>query len=404
MTGMDSYCDRTPSPAFMNLGNLAAPCDLANITPIQYAYDPVPDASRYLDPKLSKFPSVAKKSNLSISRNTTLLHPLEAGLPYRSSLDGVRESRHWRSNLIATVKVLNLLAADNNAADIEVDHGLTVGKLAKKELRPGLESRVVLATPYMFPSADERRIEMIAVLMILYFVFDDKVEETSDSTLRPSRDDFMCRLKGDDTSEPTGSELQRHIDSILRSIEEEDEIEGNGGRDMIAALRRAFKCVHPQGDFETVNSYLDFRNENVGAAFVIAAAKFSIRSSVDSSDPRFTRYLNLIGNHLGLINDLASYEKELRAVKMGETTDMINAVAVIKRLLSLPTERAAKVATYAYQLQLENWIMEELERLADHEDLTDEEWWFLEAVFLTATGNTFFCMVASRYGGEAARL
>ena len=46
--------------------------------------------------------------------------------------------------------------------------------------------------------------------------------------------------------------------------------------------------------------------------------------------------------------------------------------------------------------------MEEIELLAKHGNLTDEEWWFLEAVFLTATGNTFFCMTSSRYGGQAA--
>lgn len=121
-------------------------------------------------------------------------------------------------------------------------------------------------------------------------------------------------------------------------------------------------------------------------------------------DPRFARYLALIGDYLGIINDMASYDKELRALKKGETKDMINFVAVVKNLLSLPSEDAAKSAAYAQQLLIESWLVDEIKRLAREENLTDEEIWFVEAVFLTATGNTFFCMISSRYGGEAAAI
>jgi hypothetical protein len=101
---------------------------------------------------------------------------------------------------------------------------------------------------------------------------------------------------------------------------------------------------------------------------------------------------------------MASYEKEARALRLGETKDMINVVSVFHRLLSLPDEKAAKAAAYAYQLQVESGIMEEIERLAKDETLTDEEWWFLEAVQLSATGNTMFCMTSGRYGGQASAI
>jgi len=132
---------------------------------------------------------------------------------------------------------------------------------------------------------------------------------------------------------------------------------------------------------------------------VIAAAKFTIKSGVDVSDPRFTRYLDLIGDHLGLTNDLASYEKEARALQDGETKEMINIVVVMQNLMSLPSEATARAASFFYLLQVETWISEEIERLATCEKLTDEEF-----VFLAASGNTFFCMTSSRHGGEAARL
>jgi hypothetical protein len=125
---------------------------------------------------------------------------------------------------------------------------------------------------------------------------------------------------------------------------------------------------------------------------------------VDPSDPRFDRFLTLIGDHLGLMNDLASYKKEALALQTGETKDMINIVAVFQNLMSLPNEEAARAVAFTYLLQVEMWIIEELMRLAAWEGLTDEEWWFLEVVFLSASGNTFFCMTSSRYGGEEARI
>ena len=138
-------------------------------------------------------------------------------------------------------------------------------------------------------------------------------------------------------------------------------------------------------------------------SFIIAAAKYSIGSSIDTSSTRFAAFLRLIGDHLGIVNDIASYDKELRAIQLGDTEDMINIVDVFKNLVSLPDTAAAKAIAYTYQLQVEAWIVDEIDYLRKS-GLSDEGWWFIEAVILAATGNVFFCMVTSRYGGENARI
>lgn len=81
-------------------------------------------------------------------------------------------NKFWQSNLGETVDLLTLLAEDDSAHDIEVDRGITLAKLARKALRPGLEHQMVLATHYMFPCADEHMTKLISALMIIYFVFD----------------------------------------------------------------------------------------------------------------------------------------------------------------------------------------------------------------------------------------
>ena len=139
-------------------------------------------------------------------------------------------------------------------------------------------------------------------------------------------------------------------------------------------------------------------------SFVIAAAKFSIKSSVSTTSARFSRFLHLISNHLGIVNDLASYDKELRALERGETADMINLVHVIKHVTGLKGTDDAKAVVWALQLQVERKMMEELEGLKRKGGVSDEEWWFLEAVMGAAVGNVMFCMTTSRYGGEGARI
>ena len=160
----------TPSP--IDLEKLAAPSDLSYLPAIKYAYNPLPVLPLHIKTPSSPLTSGATPVNQYSSCNSIRLDPLSAGLPYYSSIDYVRASKYWKTNLSETTKLLGILAVDDSATDIEVDHGITLTKLAKLALRPGREHQMVLATQYMFPSADEQRIRLIAALMIIYFVFD----------------------------------------------------------------------------------------------------------------------------------------------------------------------------------------------------------------------------------------
>ena len=164
--------DSSNPPDSILIERLAIHSESTRLPAIDYAYDPLPALPAPIKHHLRRLPSGATTENIPLSLNSVQLDPLLAGLPYRCSIDHVRASKFWESNLGETVNLLRLLAADDSASDIEVDHGITVAKLAKKALRPGLEHQMVLATHYMFPGADENRIKQIAALMILYFVFD----------------------------------------------------------------------------------------------------------------------------------------------------------------------------------------------------------------------------------------
>lgn len=139
-------------------------------------------------------------------------------------------------------------------------------------------------------------------------------------------------------------------------------------------------------------------------SFVLASVKFSIASDVEIQDPKLAKFLSLARDHFAIVNDLASFDKELRDFQIGASQDMINVVDVFRRLLSLQDEEAAKGLAYAYQLQSEEWMKEELERFRMKDDLSKKQWRFIEAVVACAAGNAFYSMVSCRYGGEGAKI
>ena len=85
-------------------------------------------------------------------------------------------------------------------------------------------------------------------------------------------------------------------------------------------------------------------------SYVLAAVKFSLCSSIDILDLRLVKYLTLFKDHLAIINDVASFDKEKRDYDNGSSKDLINIADVIQRILSLLDIDSAKAMAYAYQL------------------------------------------------------
>ncbi|KAL8880502.1 MAG: hypothetical protein Q9215_003696 [Flavoplaca cf. flavocitrina] len=220
-------------------------------------------------------------------------------------------------------------------------------------------------------------------------------------------EDFVNRINNIEEHLSPNSRLQHHIDSIISGFRAADLAAGNAGQEVIEAMSKSLRRIRPGFQFRTLRQYLDFRHDNVSANcinYVLAAVKFSIASDVDLTDPRLARYLTLVKDHLAIINDMASYDKEERASESSDGEQIINIVYVVQQVMSLPDVDSAKVMAYAYQLQTEAWMIEELQHLESEMWLGDQEWQYLEATYVCAAGNAFFSMTSSRYGGEVARL
>jgi hypothetical protein len=111
-----------------------------------------------------------------------------------------------------------------------------------------------------------------------------------------------------------------------------------------------------------------------------------------------------VGDHFSIANDIASYDKEYISFKSGKAKYLINVIAVVQKLLGVLDSNIAKSISYALQLQTEEAIIKELERMKITGNLTDKQWKFVDSVLIMAAGNVFTSVVISRYGGEAARI
>ena len=165
-------------PSAFDIRRLAPPSDFQYLPPIEYTYDPLASIIPLASHPVRYFLSCATQRHPCSDVNSIQLDPHAAGLPYRSSIKSTYSNKHWTSNRTETLALLKLLARDDSDSDIVVDQGITLAKLAKRQLRPGVQHDIALATQYMYPSADPQRINLISALMLLYFLFDDKAEET----------------------------------------------------------------------------------------------------------------------------------------------------------------------------------------------------------------------------------
>ena len=151
---------------------LAATPDLGNISRVEYAHDPVPKPPSFFVVEDVPFPRRDCQISHLHQRYAIRLRPRDTDLPYRSTLDATHESRFWKSGLKASKALLRLFADDRSITDIVVGKGVTMARLAQRELRPGFEHRFCKATSYMYPFCDEERTKLLASSMVMMFLFD----------------------------------------------------------------------------------------------------------------------------------------------------------------------------------------------------------------------------------------
>lgn len=217
------------------------------------------------------------------------------------------------------------------------------------------------------------------------------------------------------------SSLHSLIDETTTEILDLDRNNGNdSGRKMLDEMVQFFSRPPPPDKYNNMEEFLRYRRQDAAVQsvnylfslihmlnrirYVLASTIFSLNSCVDLDSPRLATYIPLLKDHISIANDLASWEKEKEAYDNVKVLYMINTVDVVKQLFSLATFDTALAMTQAFQFQVECDIDDKIQQLISEDDLTADEWQFIDATLHTITGNVFCSTVMSRYGGESYRL
>ena len=153
----------------------AVPHKHQEISPVEYAHDVVPDAPTYLAVSSFPFPRSDFEADHHHRSFAIRLQPRSSRFPYRCSLDATYENRFWESGLESSRLLLQLLAADRSTTDFVVGNGVTMAKLAQRELKPGMEHRFCKAATYMYPFSTEERMRLLSASMVMMFLFDGRM-------------------------------------------------------------------------------------------------------------------------------------------------------------------------------------------------------------------------------------
>ena len=172
-----------PNSRGYQTSKLVSASDKDLLCPIRYVYDYLPREINWLKPQpISLTRLFANDENYiqalhqhgSVDSNDLILNVQAAKFPIHTGLEDFRQCKHWRANERATRELLELFAHDELCREVRCSDKRSMASLAEEQLSSAVVDTYSRFSMYMFPWADETRIQLLAQSVILIFMFDGK--------------------------------------------------------------------------------------------------------------------------------------------------------------------------------------------------------------------------------------
>ncbi|XWW97527.1 hypothetical protein V2A60_005511 [Cordyceps javanica] len=330
------------------------------------------------------------------------IHPPSLGLPWATGILHCRQSKLWKLSVDVAREALEEFATSKEA-DLLSKTGVSLADIAKQELQSNVEDGWAKFPIYLFSEGDEERTRLLSLINVFIFIFDDfweatdiagfsQIEGTFIRSMQPNLPPEMSRGKGT---------IQSIIRNSISDILALDKVSGkDNGRQMIDRMVQFFTRPPPPDSFSTLRAFLDYRHEDAAAPHVMACVAFSYNLDVELQNPRIAKYVQLFSDHISVVNDIASWEKEKKAYDTGKVLYLINTVAEVKKLFSLDSYESAIRVTLGLQFHIECEIDREIQALIVDDHLTADEKQFIKSLLYAMSGNVLVSTIMTRYGGE----
>ncbi|KAK8048212.1 hypothetical protein PG994_009942 [Apiospora phragmitis] len=219
---------------------------------------------------------------------------------------------------------------------------------------------------YNYPEALDDRIGVVCRLITLLFLVDDLLDHMSLEDGRQYNAKMMALMRGDE-------EPDRAVAVEWMSYDIWAEMR-------VLDARLASEVLGPMADFMAAQTedtrlkkmnmgeYLEWRGRDVGASLVTTLGRFSMGLEMSAEDLRLVEPLDRIWfRHVSVINDVWSYDKEVRQSKESgeEGAVLCSSVAILCEETQVSAEASKRTLTYlcreweALHQALEKEILEE---------------------------------------------
>jgi len=256
------------SERLVNPSWIAVKTEIPLVSPIRNAYDPAPNTRLLNHTPSLRFPvsTLELFANDRLLSNAIKLYPHRAGLPLRSSLKDIYESRYWEEGLVASVELLKAFGENGSEKKEEMNSDDQCKKM-KADLKPGMDIFNKL-TMYMLPFCDGERGRLLSLVTTLIFIYDDIFENISENEHEYFHSDFVSRLDNVDHRTKDDTHLQQVINSLVQGLRDADRNEGNGGKELIQTMRECFKIRRAEPPrFQSIPEYLTYRSEDIACSY-----------------------------------------------------------------------------------------------------------------------------------------
>ncbi|KAJ5870146.1 Aristolochene synthase from penicillium Roqueforti [Penicillium solitum] len=210
----------------------------------------------------------------------------------------------------------------------------------KKFIEAGF-SRV---TCLYFPLASDDRIKFACLLLTVLFLIDDLLEEMSFADGKAYNENLMPICRGDvlpDRNIP--------VEYIMYDLWEQMRAHDKKLADEI--LEPTFTFMRAQTDntrlkINELGQYLEYREKDVGKALLSALMRFVMGINLTTDELQMLSPLEQnCAKHISVVNDIFSWEKELKASKMGhqEGSFLCSAVMVVATETNLSFDASKRI-------------------------------------------------------------
>ncbi|KAL2211183.1 terpenoid synthase [Sarocladium strictum] len=348
---------------------------------VQFRYNPV--APMVVVPPKLNFNQLDTHHQPDSSNFITLNHRA-IGVPWLTSLPAPQQSRHWCIAKSAAREIIKELIDGGTFTHGALPAEINTTRHAEKveELVNTAASCVI----HLFPSEYPRQTALVTKTLVLLWIHDDVVEPEA-TNINETCLDYAV----------SDSSKSGIIQSLFRQITEENLVAGLRlveGVLSFTKFTRTHKSLYGKR-FETIREYFEFREQDIAAQYMVAAVEFSAGLALSTEDlADLNDLVHLYGLHSFMINDLYSYDKEVREKNSG--CSVSNAVMTIQDILDVSPLIAKSVLLnkiWDVEMMMEKFLI----RWYTSHEASEQQLRFAQCLIQSAAGNVFFSATVKRY-------